>query len=134
MSDIHIDDFYKDAAKVLLQLYAAFPKKSTILVEDIAGPDEPDDFGLPCNRHQACFGAMLWLANAGYLDYVDTIRQEAIDQAVLSHKAFTLLTSSDDDAAPHGHIQQLRSALTSGSSTQLAIIMQYLLRQSSRYS
>lgn len=93
MSDIHIDDFYKDSALILSQLFAFFPRPCPVYVEDIAGPDTPDDFGLHSQRHLASFSAMLWLAKAGYLHYIDTIRQEAIDQAVLTHKGFTLLSA-----------------------------------------
>jgi len=41
----------------------------------------------------ACFGALLWLEEEGLLRYVDTIRQEALDQAVLTRKAFILLNT-----------------------------------------
>jgi len=137
MSDIHIDVFYKDACRILLQLYKNFPKKTTMLVEDIAGPDEPDEFGLASERHQACFATMIWLAEAGYLSYLETIRQEALDQTVLSHKGFILLT-----AAPYqqqdctlelspacAHITQLRSALQNGSSSELETAMRDILMQ-----
>lgn len=136
MSDLHISDFYKDASKILLQLYKNFPKKATVLVEDIAGPDSPDDFGLASERHQACFGAMVWLADAGYLQYAETIRQEALDQAILSHKAFTLLTAtaSGDDPADKNNIQSLRLALKSGSSDQLERCMRSLLAQAHHFS
>ena len=136
MSDLHIDDFYKDASKILLQLYKNFPKKITILVEDIAGPDAPDQFGLASSRHQACFGAMIWLAEAGYLSYAETIRQEALDLAVLSHKAFTLLTAapSFDTNNPDSNIKQLRQALKAGSSMQLEKHMKALLAQAHTFS
>lgn len=136
MSDLHISDFYKDASKILLQLYKNFPKKATVLVEDIAGPDNPDDFGLASERHQACFGAMIWLADSGYLQYAETIRQEALDQAILSHKAFTLLTAtaSGDEPADKNNIQCLRLALKSGSSDQLEGCMRSLLAQAHNFS
>lgn len=136
MSDLHIDDFYRDAAKIFLQLYSTFPKKSTVLVEDIAGPDNPDEFGLPSDRHQACFGAMIWLADSGYINYQETIRQEALDQAELTHKAFTLLSSNGDSSQPlvDNYVKQLRQILTDGSSSQLALKMQELLRQSHHFS
>lgn len=35
--DLHIDDFYKDAAKGLLLLYQAFPNKSTLYMDDLIG-------------------------------------------------------------------------------------------------
>lgn len=103
MADIHVEEFYKDAAIALAQLYSAFPRRVSLFVEDIAGPDEPDEFGLHSKRHMACFGALLWLAEEGFLRYVDTIRQEAIDQAVLTQEAFTRLSSP----APEALVQEL---------------------------
>jgi hypothetical protein len=110
MSDIHIDDFYKDSALVLSQLFAFFPRPTAVYVEDIAGPDQTDDFGLHSQRHMACLGAMLWLAQTGYLHYADTIRQEAIDQAVLSHKGFTLLSAPCADETSLQVMQKLAPA------------------------
>lgn len=146
MTDIHIDDFYKDAAKILLQLYVSFPRASLIYVEDIIGPDEPDEFGLHSTRHHACFSTMVWLAQSGYIHYIDTIKQEALDQAVLTQKAFMLLTAKSDMAEKHpkvkdsshppavieeysSNIHQIRLALKSGSSVQIRQIIQYLLNQ-----
>ncbi len=96
MSDIHIDDFCKDIALILNQLYLTFPRKSSLFVEDISGPDEPDEYGLHSLRHMACLGAMLWLAEEGYIRYEDTIRQEAVDQAVLGGRMFSLLSAVAD--------------------------------------
>ena len=92
MSDINVDDFFKDAARVLLVLYAAFPRRHSVFVEDICGNEEPDEFGLPSDRHLACFGAMLWMGEENLLRFEDTIRSEAIDQAVLTGSCFTLLS------------------------------------------
>lgn len=103
MADIHVEEFYKDAAIALVQLYGAFPRRVNLFVEDIAGPDEPDDFGLHSKRHMACFGALLWLAEEGFLRYVDTIRQDALDQAVLTQEAFIRLSSP----APEALVQEL---------------------------
>ncbi|PCM45512.1 hypothetical protein [Marinobacter sp. ANT_B65] len=104
MADIHVEEFYKDAAVALVQLYGAFPRRVDLYVEDIAGPDEPDEFGLHSKRHMACFGALLWLAEEGFLRYVDTIRQEALDQAVLSQEAFIRLSAP----APETLIEELK--------------------------
>ncbi|MDO3385421.1 hypothetical protein QWI17_06160 [Gilvimarinus sp. SDUM040013] len=93
MADIHISDFHKDAARALNLLYSSFPRKLTLFVEDIAGPDSPDEFGLHSPRHMACLSTLLWLADEGYIRYDDTIRQEAIDQATLTHRGFVLLSS-----------------------------------------
>lgn len=104
--DLQIDDFYKDAAAGLLMLYQAFPRKIALYIEDLIGREEPDEFGLPSARHQACLGALLWLAEEGYLRYDSSIRYEALDQAVLSEKGFLRLSRGvphalhDDPALP----------------------------------
>lgn len=90
--DLQIDDFHKDAAGGLLLLYQAFPRKTALYVEDLIGREAPDEFGLPSKRHQSCLGALLWLAEEGYLRFANTIHFEALDQAVLSEKAFLRLT------------------------------------------
>ena len=104
MADIHIDDFCRDAALTLLHLYSAFPRRTSLYVEDIAGPDEPDDVGLHSDRHMACLGTMLWLAEEGYIRYEAMVYQDGIDQAVLTGRSFTLLSSLSDvryeDPAP----------------------------------
>lgn len=143
MADLHIDDFYRDVAKIFLRLYAVFPRKTVLYVEDISGPDEPDEFGLHHPRFQACFSAMVWLAEHGYLNFDDNIRQEALDQAVLSQKAFLILSSRCDpalmqvdqrEALPpsvaeesQANIAQLRRAMREGSSIMLQKCVRYLL-------
>ena len=146
MADIHVEEFYKDAAIALVQLYGAFPRRINLFVEDIAGPDEPDEFGLHSKRHMACFGALLWLAEEGLLRYVDTIRQEALDQAVLTRDAFIRLSSPapetltsefgipEETAAGNlppsvqedlsTHIHLIRRALRGGNSARISQIMQ----------
>jgi len=142
LADIHIEEFYKDTAIALVQLYGAFPRRLNLFVEDIAGTDDPDEFGLHSKRHMACFGALLWLADEGLLRYVDTIRQEALDQAVLTHKAFVRLSapagaelqpglSQPDPNLPPAvlsdlstHINLIRDALKSRSSVRISNVMQ----------
>ncbi len=118
MADLHIDDFYRDVATIFLRLYALFPRKSILYVEDICGPDEPDEFGLHNPRFQAAFSAIVWLADHGYLNFHDTIRQEAVDQVVLSQRAFLLLNTSVDtpsqiaeEDAPPSLIAESRTAI-----------------------
>lgn len=152
MADIHIADFYKDAARILVQLYNSFPRPITLFVEDIAGPDTPDEFGLHSPRHQACLATMFWLAQAGYLSYETSIRQEALDQATLTQRGFTLLASRlpiaeisgleppDSEAAddlPAAVAAQktngaglLRQVLARGSSSAIEQVVLELLRQS----
>jgi hypothetical protein len=145
MADIHVEEFYKDVAIALVQLYGAFPRRVNLFVEDIAGPDEPDEFGLHSKRHMACFGALLWLQEEGLLRYVDTIRQEALDQAVLSHAAFVRLSApapkalclaAEADNSSTGqlpasvqqdlstYIHLIRSALKSGHSGRISDVVQ----------
>lgn len=150
MADIHIEDFCKDVGRILIQLYNAFPRRTSVYVEDIAGDDSPDEYGIHGNRHMACFGAMLWLEEEGFVRYIDTIKQDAIDQAVLTHKAMTLLarvcidtvilnndlTLNEEDALKlppeivqdkKTNINILRDAVTSGSSTRVSRVVQRLL-------
>ena len=143
MADLHIDDFYRDVAKIFLRLYAIFPRKITLYVEDISGPDEPDEFGLHHPRFEACFSTMVWLAEHGYLNFEDNVRQEALDEVVLSQKAFLLLASRSELqlAAPapgqalpssvveqsKANIFQLRTAMKEGSSIMLQQCVTYLL-------
>jgi hypothetical protein len=133
MADIHIDDFYRDAAKTFVHLYAQFPRPVMLYVEDIAGPDTPDDFGLHSPRHEACLGAFLWLAQTGYLHYKTLVKREAIEDAQLSHRAFVLLNSPlDAEDKPLGEgqtlvISQLRQQLREGSSFSLATLMKVLM-------
>jgi len=131
--DLQIEDFYKDVAGGLLMLYQAFPRKTRLYVEDLIGHEEPDEFGLPSKRHQGCLGALLWLAEEGYIRFESTIQFQAVDQAVLTEKAFLRLTRNitDAKAADSGlppsvlRVQtslahQLREALRSGHGEQLA--------------
>lgn len=93
MADLNILDFYKDTALILMSLQRVFPRKMDLFVEDLIGPDQVDEFGLHTKRHEACFGAMLWLSEEGYLKYGATIRQEGVDQAYLTSRGLIKLTT-----------------------------------------
>lgn len=93
MSGINIDEFYADAAQILVSLYGVFPRPVNLFAEDICGEDEPDEYGLHSTRYQACFATMVWLGEEGYIRYENTMRQDAVDQAVLSGKCFAALVS-----------------------------------------
>ena len=147
MGDLHIDDFYNDAARILLALYQYFPRPYTLYVSDISGPDEPDEYGLHSDRHQACFSTLVWLADAGLLRYADVVNKEAVDHAVLTHRALTLLTTRseirfqpEEEAMPASvadehasHVHQLRFAVKSGASFTIRRIMQHLLTEAKKY-
>lgn len=140
--DLQIDEFYKDAAAAMLLLYQAFPRKVAVYVEDLIGREEPDDFGLPSQRHQNCLGALLWLADEGYLRFDSCIAYDALDQAVLSEKAFMRLTRSVPEFEPASDLSpsirraqatlayQLRAALASRQSERVAQLTQQLFMSS----
>jgi hypothetical protein len=147
MTDLHIDDFFKDSALILARLFSVFPRKSTMYVEDVSGPDSADEFGLHSERHLSCLSTMIWLSEEGYIRFNDTIRQEAIDEAVLTHRAFTLLCSRSDIefekaenrsqnlnnlpasvlAEHHTNISQLKQAIKNRDSNQIRHIMHQLM-------
>ncbi|MFA7554373.1 MAG: hypothetical protein WCY88_08995 [Spongiibacteraceae bacterium] len=153
MSDLHIDDFYKDVGLIFLRLYNSFPRKIILYVEDICGADRPDEFGLHSERFLSGFSAMVWLGDHGYLTYASPIKQEALDQVVLSERGFLLLSSrseidfgdpfQDKQHAAHAspsealppsvmehsktNISQLRKAINSGSSIMISQCLQYML-------
>ncbi len=140
MTDLNVEDFLKDAARTLVALYSVFPRRHAIFVDDIYKVEEPDEFGMHSDRYQACFGTLLWLAEENYLRFEETIRNEAIDQAILTGRCFTLLSSATDRAGPadpnlpdlirleHAtHVHQIRSALKDRSSIALRQAMLSLM-------
>ncbi len=147
VSDIHIDDFFHDAAKSLILLYQHFPRKTMLYVEDISGPDTQDEFGLHSKRHEACFHTFLWLATCGYLQFETTVRQEAIDQAVLTHRGFLVLSTPYPHATPDLNdglprevaieetlsVHRIRHALKHGSSFTLAETMRTVMNMSRQF-
>jgi hypothetical protein len=157
VADINIENFYRHIAKILSILYASFPSKTPIYVDDVAGIDEPDEYGLHSPTYTAGFYAILWLADEDYVRYSDTIRQDGVDQAVLTHHAFLKLTEvaepiykpavygSDEtnvvsivqpqeDISPSVLedqklvINQLRQALKSGDSIAITKVVTHILR------
>lgn len=147
MSDIHIEEFYHDIAKVFLSLYLNFPRLTTVYVEDISGPDTADEYGLHSERHLSCFAAMLWLQKHDHIYFNDTIRQEAIDQASLTQQCFLTLSSraevyieSDVDSLSNlpdsiaqeqiSNIHTLRKIVRHGSATKLSEIVRNILENS----
>ena len=145
--DLQIDDFYKDCATGLLQLYQAFPRRVALYVEDLIGPSEPDEFGLPSKRHESCLGALLWLADEGYLRFDSTIHFEALDQAVLTEKGFLRLSRALPDTLDAAEnlpasilrvraslAQQLREALRSADSERLVRLTRLIFDSSAKAS
>ena len=156
MADINIENFYKHIGKILSLLYASFPSRQPLYVDEVAGIDEPDEYGLHSPSYTAGFYAILWLADEEYLRYSDTIRQDGVDQAVLTHKAFLKLTEVSDPIYPPPMyesdesnvvsivqpeelspsviedqklvVNQLRRALRSGDSIAITKVVTHILR------
>lgn len=137
--DLHIDDFYKDAAAGMLLLYQSFPRKIGLYVEDLIGREEPDEFGLPTPRHQSCLGTLLWLAEEGYIRFDSSIGYDALDQATLSEKGFLRLSRGLPHAIAEGEpvppsvrrvqatlAYQLREALSSQQSERVVRLTRQL--------
>jgi len=154
MAEINVEYFYQDSAKILSILYSSFPSKAAIYVDEVSGIDEPDEFGMHTSRYTACFYAMLWLEEEGYLRYSDNIKQDGVDQATLTQKAFKKLSAIaepiytellyadeeqpedelDETSFPPSVLEdrmlvvyQLRRALENKSSIAIGKVMQYIL-------
>lgn len=142
MTDINVDDFCKDAGRALLVLYQSFPRPLTLFVEDLCGPDRIDEFGMHSHRHLACFSTLLWLGEEGLLRFGEPIRQEAVDQAVLTGRSFTLLATPVPGFTAPGtqelseslrleqqtHVYRLEQALTERSSSHVRGVVLDLLK------
>jgi hypothetical protein len=141
--DLHIDDFYKDAAAGMLQLHQFFPRKTALYIEDLIGREDTDEFGLPSKRHESCLGTLLWLAEEGYLRFDSIIAYDALDQAVLSEKGFLRLSRSVPYALDEGQALppsvrrvhatlafQLREALSQKHGERLARLTRLLFESS----
>lgn len=127
VGDLHIDDFCKDTAKTFIMLYKRFPIQSTLYVEDISGPDAPDEFGLHSPRFEACFSTILWLKESDYIQFKSLVKQEAVEDAVLSHRGFSLLSGIDEDDPPESPLKRridvIKQTLREGSSEDLKQLM-----------
>ena len=157
MADINIENFYRHIARALNILYTSFPSKAAIYVDNVAGIDEPDEYGLHSPEYTAGFYCLLWLSEEGFIRYSDTIRQDGVDQATLTHKAFLKLTevaepiyaepaihqSEDSNIVSIVHaeelspslledqklvVNQLRRALRSGSSIAITKVITHILQ------
>ncbi|MEM6302910.1 MAG: hypothetical protein AAF680_06335 [Pseudomonadota bacterium] len=131
MSQKNIEDFYYNAAETLCLLYAMFPIRSIVLVEDICGPIKWDLTGLPDRKSQACFEAMIWLSEHELLSYRSIEdRNVGLEGAVLTQKAFVLLTSpmTWEGAEPVCRIDALNEARRTLAYANVYTIMSDLFR------
>ncbi len=128
VATLNIDDFCRDVATALVQLATVFPRPHNVFVEDVYRPEETDEFGLHSDRFLACFAALTWLKEEGYVRYADTLRMEAIEQAVLtSASLIKLITPRAVDIKEtialdrNTLLARMREALRIGSSTELRL-------------
>lgn len=129
MLDVHIDDFFRDAAIILITGLQQFPAPRTLFVEDICGPDDMDEFGLHSPRHLAALGCLQWLRDEHFVRFGVIDRQESVDEFVLTSQSFTRLIQHQPDGEPV--FRGLHNAIHEGDSTALRQLMtQYVLRDS----
>ena len=132
IDSLHIDDFCRDVAKVLRNLYKQFPNKSVLYVEDICGPDTPDEFGLHSPRFESAFSAVVWMKNSGIIEYASPIQREAFEHTCLTLKGFNLLHTNVNVIGTQSlslRIHELSQCLKEGSSSQLTeLVVSYLAK------
>lgn len=136
MADLHINDFCRDAAIALVRLYQHFPRPQALYVSDIAGHEERDEVGLYSKRHMACLHTLLWLADEQFFRFTSLIYEEGVEQAVLTHSAFVLLSHMEVpealrqvQLADNQWIRHIRHALKAQDSLYCETLIHHLLAQ-----
>jgi hypothetical protein len=125
------------AAEALCRLYAAFPVRSLLLVEDLSGPIHWDITGLPDRRSQGCFETLIWLGEHDLLRYRSVEpRDIGIEGAVLSQRGFVLLSAQLlwDTGESNSRIAALREARRERSYGDMGTVIQDLLAANCRWS
>ncbi|MFN2328087.1 MAG: hypothetical protein ABR612_04170 [Chromatocurvus sp.] len=131
MTAANIDDFHYVTSEVLCQLYTVFPVRHLLLVEDLIGPIQWDMTGLPDRKSQACFETLIWLSAHDLLTFRSIEpRNIGIEGAVLTQKAFVLLTGSVtwESGSPGTRVDALREARQNRAYSDLGTIINDLLR------
>ena len=130
--DLQIDDFQGRRRWRPSCFYQAFPRKTALYVEDLIGREAPDEFGLPSKTSPKLSGALLWLAEEGYLRFANTIHYEASTRRCSAKRPSQDLPVSSPAAAALAEApasvrreqaslaNQLRQALAQGDGERLA--------------
>lgn len=137
MHPAHIDDFYYVTAEVLNTLYAAFPVRHLVLVEDITGPIRWDMTGLPDRKSRACFETLIWLADCDLIAFRTVEpRDLGIEGAWLTQKAFALLTGTItwNDGSTSTRIAALRTARSNLAYDDLGTLINNMLDANCRWA
>jgi len=126
MLDVHLDEFFKDCASILLLGLKQFPRPQTLFVQDIAGFDQMDEFGLHSERHLAALGAITWLKDEGYIRFSGYDREESVDDFVLTSRSLGKLLKPSASARqdPVPFFQTLEFALLDGDTTWIRQMLQ----------
>ena len=137
MKTIHIDEFYYTSCELLCKLYAAFPTRYLLLIEDITGPIQWDMTGQPDRKSRACFETVIWLAEHELLQFRSVEpRDIGVEGAVLTQKAFVLLTGKItwEDGATVSRMDALLEARRNRAYDDLGVIVNDILRANSQWS
>lgn len=130
MNAEHIDDFFYVTAEVFCKLYAVFPVRHLLLVEDLTGPIRWDMTGLPDRKSRACFETLVWLSEHGLLNFRTVEpRDIGIEGAVLTQQCFVLLNGrlTWDHGESLSRIRALQQARAGRAYGDLATIIEDLL-------
>jgi len=136
MNPAHIDDFFYLTTEILCELFAAFPVRHLLLVEDLTGPINWDMTGVADRKSRACFETMIWLAQHELFTYrALEQRDTGVEGAVLTQKAFVLLTESIDweDGDTESRIDALQEARSRRAYDDLGTIVRDLLDANCRW-
>ena len=128
MLDIHITEFYNDVGRIFNRLYSQFPRQITLWVDEISGPDQPDEYGMHSERYIATYATILWLQQEGLLRFNDVDKQDAFNHCCLTLDGFRLLSGIAELAQESERpIDLIRAALKAQSSNQMEIVVAYIL-------
>lgn len=138
---LNLDDFCKDVARALQILASVFPRPRDIFVEDVYQAEETDEFGMHSDRYLACFQTLVWLREEGFIRYTQTLRTDAIEQAVLTGRCLALLIqpySLEGESAAiavdtNTLLQRLHIALQEGSSTTVRMLVLDMISDMTRF-
>lgn len=124
MSNIELFDEY--TARILAELYEAFPRKTFLDARSICGHQNIDEFGQvldpegkPSAHFEVAFATIDWLAETGYIRATD-IRQFGARDAVLTAQGLLVLKASPESLTPTEAIGDKITRLVKAGSMGLA--------------
>ncbi|MDT8428484.1 MAG: hypothetical protein RQ757_06930 [Pseudomonadales bacterium] len=88
----NIDLFNEFAARVMADLYEAFPKRVPIDFVALSGSAGVDEYGYPGPKCEICSETVGWLISQGYVEATD-IDLYTASQARLTEKGYTTLSA-----------------------------------------